>query len=30
MTAFPKKTLDNLDQTLADLKFGKQESLIVS
>jgi hypothetical protein len=30
MTAFPKKTLENPDMTLAELKFGKQESLIVS
>ena len=29
-TNFPKKTLDNFDMTLAELKFGKQESLIVS
>ena len=29
-TAFPKKMLENPDLTLAELKFGKQESLIIS
>jgi len=27
-TSFPKKTLDNPDLTLVELKFGKQEVLI--